>query len=131
MQKKRVLIAEDYADVRQMMKIMVEFYGYEAIEASDGHEAVEKTMRSRPDMILMDISMPVMDGLAATEAIRKSEGNRRIPIIAVTAYGDLYREKAKEAGCNTVVAKPINFEELKPLLDEYLFRSVPESDRGH
>ena len=131
MQKKKVLIAEDYADVRQMMKIMVEFYGFEAIEASDGHEAVEKTIKSHPDMVLMDISMPVMDGLAATEAIRKSESSYSVPIIAVTAYGDLYREQAKEAGCNKVVAKPINFDDLKPLLDEYLFQAAPESNRSH
>ena len=131
MRKKRVLIAEDYADVRQMMKIMVEFYGYEAIEASDGYEAVEKTIKSHPDMILMDISMPVMDGLAATEAIRRREVTKRIPIIAVTAYGDLYSDQAREAGCNSVVAKPINFEELKPLLDQYLIQAFPDADSGH
>ena len=75
--------------------------------------------------------MPVMDGLAATEAIRKTEVTKSVPIIAVTAYGDLYSDKATEAGCNKVVAKPINFEELKPLLDEYLFQPVIETKRGH
>jgi two-component system cell cycle response regulator/two-component system cell cycle response regulator DivK len=117
---KRVLIAEDYTDIRRMMKIMLELYGYEALEASDGYEAVEKTAQFHPDMILMDISMPVLDGLSATKAIRQFADSRDIPILAVTAYGDFYAKKAIDAGCTAVIPKPLHFDELKPLLDHYL-----------
>jgi CheY-like chemotaxis protein len=117
---KKVLIAEDYEDVRRMMKIMLELYGYEALEARDGYEAVEKTVEHRPDMILMDISMPVLDGLSATKAIRQSDETGDIPILAVTAYGDFYEKKALDAGCTAVIPKPLEFDQLRPLLEHYL-----------
>ena len=117
---KKVLIAEDYEDVRRMMKIMLELYGYETVEARDGYEAVEKTAECRPDMILMDVSMPVLDGLNATRAIRQFDQAADIPILAVTAYGDFYKDRALDAGCDAVITKPLHFESLKPLLDHYL-----------
>jgi CheY-like chemotaxis protein len=116
----KVLIAEDYEDVRRMMKIMLELYGYEAIEASDGFEAVEQAYATQPDIILMDISMPVLDGLDATRAIRQFDASADIPILAVTAYGDFYEQKALDAGCTAVLPKPLHFEELKPVIDHYL-----------
>lgn len=118
--KKKVLIVEDVADVRAMMKIMIEMYGYEAITADDGYEAIEMVKDSDPDIILMDLMMPVLDGVMATSIIRNIEGKNEIPIIALTAYHDIYQKKAMEAGCDAVITKPLNLNKLQPLLNHYL-----------
>jgi CheY-like chemotaxis protein len=118
--QKKILIAEDYADIRLMMKLLVRGYGYEVIEASDGYEAVEKVKKHHPDLILMDLSMPVMNGLTATEIIRSLEDMDKIPIIAVTAYGNTYYTKAMRAGCTEVLNKPLDFGSLEPFLSQYL-----------
>lgn len=103
-----------------MMKLMLEIHGYETIEASDGFEAVEKAYKFQPDLVLMDIAMPLLDGIGATKAIRQFEHNAEIPIVAVTAYGDYYKEKALNAGCTDVIAKPLPFEHLKATIDSYI-----------
>lgn len=119
--KKKVLIVEDYADTRSFMKFLLEGYGYEVFEASDGEEAVRTTREQHPDLILMDISMPVMDGLTATKVIRKSgNGFSHTPIIAVTAFGESYYKKAIEAGCDDLINKPVDFDRLEPVLKQYL-----------
>ena len=117
---KTILVVEDYADTRTLMKFLLQNYGYEVIEASDGQEAVERVKNHRPDLILMDISMPVMDGLTATQIIRSIEGFGKIPIIAVTAYGKSYYRQALEAGCDDLINKPLDFENLEPILQQYL-----------
>ena len=116
---KTVLIVEDYADVRMMMKIIIQHCGYKVLEASDGYEAVQTAQKHNPDLIFMDLSMPIMDGLTATKIIRKSEICSDVPIIAVTAYGDLYYEKAMKAGCNDVINKPMNLDKIQPLIEQY------------
>lgn len=118
--QKKILIAEDYADIRLMMKLLVGGYGYEVIEAADGFEAVEKVKQYHPDLVLMDLSMPVMNGLTATEIIRTLDGMEKLPIIAVTAFGNSYYSKAMQAGCNDVLNKPLDFSNLEPLLSRYL-----------
>jgi CheY-like chemotaxis protein len=118
--QKKILIAEDYADIRLMMKMLVRGYGYEVIEAADGYEAVQKVKQHHPDLILMDLSMPIMNGLTATEIIRTFDGMEEIPIIAVTAYGNAYSTRAIGAGCNQVLNKPLDFDSLEPLLNQYL-----------
>jgi CheY-like chemotaxis protein len=115
-----VLIVEDYEDTRSFMKFMLESYGYEVTEAADGLEAIESLKHHFPDLILMDISMPVMDGLTATKKIRKFKQADEIPIIAVTAFGNSFYEKAIEAGCNDLISKPIDFDSLEPVLNQYL-----------
>jgi CheY-like chemotaxis protein len=117
---KTVLIVEDYADVRAMMRIMVHKYGYDVIEARDGYEAMEKAQQYHPDLILMDLAMPVLDGFTATRMIRNFAGFGDTPIIVLSAYGDTYYDKAVEAGCNEVINKPIDFKTIKPLLQKYL-----------
>lgn len=117
---KKVLIAEDYADTREMMRYLLQHFGYEVFEAVDGQEAVDKTKQNTPDLILMDISMPVMDGLTATQMIRKLDGGGKIPIIAVTAYGKSYYRQAIEAGCDDLINKPLDFDNLQPILEQYL-----------
>lgn len=118
--RRTILIVEDYEDTRACMKILVESYGYKVVEAADGLEAVESIRHQFPDLVLMDISMPVMDGLTATRAIRKFDGATGIPIIAVTAHGKQFYERAIEAGCNDLIEKPVDFDTLEPFLNQYL-----------
>ncbi len=117
---KTILIVEDYADIRTMMKFLIQSYGYEVVEAADGQEAVERAKQFLPDLILMDLSLPIMDGLTATQTIRKFDGYAKIPIIAVTAYGNSYYRRAIEAGCDDLINKPLDFNNLEPILKQYL-----------
>ena len=117
---KKVLIVEDYDDTRDLMKFLVESYGYQVIEAADGIEAVDKVKSLHPDLILMDISLPVVDGLTATKVIREFDTAAKLPIIAVTAFGKAYYEKAIAAGCNDLIPKPLDFDTLEPIINQYL-----------
>lgn len=124
--RKKVLIAEDQNDIRRMMKVMLELNGYEAIEAVDGLDAVEKTYEFQPDLVLMDLAMPILGGIDATKAIRQFDHNPNIPIVAVTAYGDFYKQKALDAGCTDVIGKPMPFESFKATIDSYLYPATEE-----
>jgi CheY-like chemotaxis protein len=117
---RKVLLVEDYEDTRLFMKFLLESYGYEVTEAVDGLEAIESFKHHFPDLILMDIAMPQMDGLTATKEIRQLSKGAEIPIIAVTAHGKQFYEKAIEAGCDDVVSKPIDFDSFEPILNQYL-----------
>jgi CheY-like chemotaxis protein len=115
-----VLIVEDYDDARLFMKILLESYGYEVLEAENGAKALECLETHAPDLVLMDISMPVMDGITATKTIRKSETDNHLPIIAVTAHGRELYEYVLKAGCDYMIEKPIDFEEFEIVLHHYL-----------
>lgn len=117
---KTVLLVEDFADTRSFMKILLECNGYKVIEAENGKEAVESAQHNNPDIILMDLSLPVMDGITATEIIRKFDGCETIPIIAVTAHSDSYFKKAMAAGCSDVLAKPLDINYFETMLNHYL-----------
>lgn len=117
---KKVLIVEDFADTRSFMKFLIESYGYQALEATDGQEAVESVRQEQPDLVLMDLSMPIMDGLAATRVIRGFDGMSKLPIIAVTAHGQSFYRLALEAGCDDLINKPLDFATLEPVLKQYL-----------
>jgi CheY-like chemotaxis protein len=117
---KKVLIVEDYTDTRTMMRFLLQRLGFEVCEAADGQEAVNQARQFSPDLILMDISLPIMDGLAATQVIRKFDGFASIPIIAVTAYGESFYRQAIEAGCDDLINKPLDFDKLEPFLNQYL-----------
>lgn len=121
--EKMILIVEDYDDSREVLRFMLERCGYNVIEASDGIEAVDKARRFRPDLILMDISLPVVDGLTATRAIREVTG-LGVPIIAVTAFGSDFRSDASAAGCDELLEKPLDHRLLKPLIRRYLKRGA-------
>lgn len=118
--KSKVLVVEDYEDTREFMKFLLQDYGFDVSEATNGYEAVEAVNKQVPDLILMDISMPGMDGLTAARKIRERISARRTPIIAITAYGDAAKRKALEAGCDASLSKPIDFEDLEPVLARYL-----------
>jgi CheY-like chemotaxis protein len=115
-----VLVVEDYEDARLFMKFFLESYGYEVFEAADGLEAVECLRTSTPDLVLMDISMPGMDGIAATKAIRKFEEGGNVPIIAVTAFGKEFHKRVFDAGCNALIEKPIDLDKFEVILQHYL-----------
>jgi CheY-like chemotaxis protein len=117
---KKILVVEDYADVRKMMSTYLGLQGYEVVEASNGYEAVEVALEEKPDVILMDISMPVMDGIYSTKAIRDHAEFAKIPIIALTAFGDFYKDRAREIGCDEVLQKPIDFGQLEELINQHL-----------
>lgn len=116
----KVLVVEDYADSRGFLKFLLEHSGCEVSEASNGYEAIEAVKAHVPDLILMDISMPIMDGLTATRKIRESAAGRKLPIIALTAQGHAYYKKAIEAGCNDLLDKPLDFNTLNSFLKQYL-----------
>ncbi len=102
-----ILIAEDHPDSREALGALLEAFGFEVLLAVNGVEAVELARRDRPDLILMDVMMPALDGLEATRLLRASPETRDIPIITLTAL-DHAREKALDAGANDFLAKPIN-----------------------
>ena len=118
--QKKVLIVEDYKDTRSFMKLLVESYGYMVVEATDGIEAFEEFKKQHPDLVLMDISLPMVDGLTATRAIREINGKEQVPIIAITAFGKIYYKQAIEAGCNDLIDKPVDLDVLEPVLRHYL-----------
>lgn len=117
---KKVLIVEDYDDTRAMMRYLLQSFGFTVCEATDGIEAVSQAKKYEPDLILMDLSLPNMDGLEATQEIRKVNGFGKIPIIAVTAYGKSYYRQAIEAGCDDLINKPLDFDNLEPIINQYL-----------
>jgi CheY-like chemotaxis protein len=117
----RILVVEDNADNRILITDVLDSMDYEVIIATDGEEGVRKASAERPDLILMDISLPQMDGLTATRRIKAMPELQHIPIIALTAHamvGD--RERALEAGCDDYVSKPIDLRELATKLTQYL-----------
>jgi CheY-like chemotaxis protein len=116
-----VLVVEDGEDTRYLMRLELERLGYLVIEAEDGKRAVEVAQKDRPDIILMDLSLPIMDGFAATEKIRASDGLETIPIIAVTAHQETdFRAGAKAVGFNAYVTKPIDINWLSELINGLL-----------
>jgi CheY-like chemotaxis protein len=117
---KKVLIAEDYADVRSITKFMVETCGYEVIEAQDGYEAYEEAKVHFPDIILMDIAMPLMNGITSTAHLRSLERFEKTPIVAITAYGKDYPAKAADYGFDEILHKPVQLDGLRKVLDRYL-----------
>jgi CheY-like chemotaxis protein len=118
--KSKVLVVEDYDDSREFLKFILEDYGFDVLEATNGYEAVEALKNQAPDLILMDISMPVMDGLTATRRIREQKRFQKLPIIAITAQSEGVRGRAFEAGCNDLLSKPLDFDDLGPVLKRYL-----------
>jgi two-component system, cell cycle response regulator DivK len=116
-----VLVVEDFEDNRFMMRRLLEMSGYRVVEAVNGNQAVEMAESERPAIILMDLSLPMLDGLAATRRIREQNGLGRVPIVAVSAHDSAdFHAEALAAGCNEYVTKPIDFDQLVQLLDRLL-----------
>jgi len=116
-----ILLVEDTEDNRFMMRRLLEMSGYEVVEATNGEEAVRLAESERPQIILMDLSLPVIDGLAATRAIRKLDGLAETPIVAVSAHDTSdFQSEALAAGCNSYITKPIDFSQLEALIARLL-----------
>ena len=114
-----VLLVEDTEDNRFMMRRLLEMTGYRVVEAMNGEEAVKLAERETPQLILMDLSLPVIDGLAATRLIRKLPQLESTPIIAVSAHDTSdFQSEAIKAGCNSYITKPIDFAELERLIGQ-------------
>ncbi len=112
-----ILIVDDFDDTRLLLRTWLEKKGYRVIEAENGKEAVTTAEDKRPDLIIMDVEMPELDGLSATRQIRALENFERVPIVAVSAYGaDQFRADALNAGCNEYVSTPFEPEELEQLI---------------
>ena len=116
-----IMVVEDYDDTRMLLKVGLEGLGYSVLEAANGQEAVDIASRERPDLILMDLDLPILDGIAATQRIRQQPELEKVPIVAVTAYPMSYTHvKAFAKGCDEYMAKPIDMAELAQLVNRYL-----------
>jgi CheY-like chemotaxis protein len=102
-----VLVVEDYQDAREMYAAYLQFSGYRVAEATNGLEAIERTLELMPDIILMDLALPKMDGWEATRRLKMDERTKHIPIVALTGHALAgHAEGARQAGCDAFVTKP-------------------------
>ncbi len=118
---KKILVIEDNEKNLYLMKYLIEHKGHRVIEARDGVEGVKLTVSEQPDLILMDIQLPLLDGYEATKQIKANEETRNIPVIAVTSFamiGD--KEKTLKAGCNGYIEKPIDPETFLAEMEKFL-----------
>jgi CheY-like chemotaxis protein len=117
----RIMVVEDYDDTRLLLKQALEGLGYSVLEASNGQEAVDLAGREHPDLILMDLDLPILDGIAATQRIRQQADLEKVPIVAVTAYPMSYTHvKAFAKGCDEYMRKPIDLSDLESVVRRYL-----------
>jgi two-component system, OmpR family, alkaline phosphatase synthesis response regulator PhoP len=121
---KKVLVVEDHPDMRELLIWQMELMGFSAIAAKHGKEGVEKAVQEKPQLILMDIMMPGMDGREATRLLRSHPDTQNIPIVAATAlFRDADLKTCLEAGCNDYIVKPFTFQELQGKVQEYIVGS--------
>ena len=112
-----ILIVDDFDDTRLLLRTWLQKKGFHVVEAENGNRAVAAAESVRPDLIIMDVEMPELDGLAATRKIRELSGFASVPIVAVSAYGaDQYRDHALAAGCNEYISTPFEPDELERLI---------------
>lgn len=118
---KKILVVDDNQDSRELVVKVLKNKGYEMVEAADGEEAIEKAIAERPNLILLDISIPKLNGYEVTQKLKGMEEFENIPIVALTAHamkGD--RMKALEAGCEGYITKPINVRELPAQVKSFI-----------
>jgi CheY-like chemotaxis protein len=127
-QQPTVLVVDDNADTRVVVRWMLERWGCRVLEASDGRAAYEMTVEHRPDLVVMDLSMPVADGYEAIRSIRRREEFARLPVIAVTAFDRaVARDEAEAAGFDHYLSKPIDFKRLEVLVEKLTKARRPET----
>jgi len=115
--QRTILVVDDFDDTRLLLRTWLQRKGFRVVEAENGNRAVAAAESARPDLIIMDVEMPELDGLAATRKIRQLTNLAAVPIVAVSAYGaDQYREHALEAGCDEYVSTPFEPEELERII---------------
>lgn len=119
--KCKVLVADDTEDIRHLVRLMLELKGCQVLEAADGKEAVELAPERKPDLIFMDLRMPVLDGYEATRRLRRMPETKEIPIVGLSAHcDDGWREAALAAGCDECITKPIEDGALAEILSRFL-----------
>jgi two-component system cell cycle response regulator DivK len=119
----RILVVEDMEDNLELFRDVLQMAGYEVLSCMDGLSAVQCAVTQRPDLVLMDISLPFIDGHEATRRIRSYAATRQVPIIAVTAHAmPVDRENALAAGCSAYIAKPVSPRVLLQVIAEHLAR---------
>jgi CheY-like chemotaxis protein len=113
-----ILIAEDLEENRTALTLILKYAGFDVIEVEDGRKAIEAVRQEEPDLVLMDVTLPVIDGLQATREIRSDEKFERLPIIILSAHdSDEIRQQAAEAGGSEYLSKPFEIAELKKLIE--------------
>ncbi|MBI2359272.1 MAG: response regulator [Deltaproteobacteria bacterium] len=123
MATKKILVVEDNEDTREILLYRIKSMGnYEVLLATDGKEALEIATRSKPDLIIMDLKMPVLDGWEATKKLRQTDWGKDLPIIALTAQAmEKDEEKALNAGCTDYIAKPVmDYRILQRKIEKFL-----------
>jgi two-component system, cell cycle response regulator DivK len=116
-----VLLAEDFEDARELYRDYLEFSGFAVENATNGRDAIERAIALQPDVILMDASMPVLDGWQATRELKSNPATRHIPVLALTAHAfDDARQQAKAVGCDGFVTKPCLPDDLVSKVREIL-----------
>lgn len=117
---RKILLVEDHADCRNILSLQARALGYEIIEAENGTDGVEKAIRELPDLIVMDLRMPGVDGIEATRRLKSNSQTSRIPIIVYTAWaGEFWQKEAIAAGAAMVLSKPESFSALGDLLAQF------------
>jgi two-component system, cell cycle response regulator DivK len=117
----RILVIEDNADMREFLQRILERRGYGYLEATDGVEGMELAWREQPDLILMDLALPTLDGYEATRLLKANPDYAAIPIVAVTAHARAVdQEHAIEAGCDAYLSKPYSIHQLFELIERFL-----------
>lgn len=117
----KILIVDDDEDSRQMLNFLLETWSYRVVEAKDGIEAVSLAERERPDLILMDVKLPRLDGFDVTRRIRQSEQTNGVPIVFLSGCAEPhYRSAAAEVGGNEFLVKPLDFDKLQSTLGKYI-----------
>ena len=129
--RRRVLLVDDYPDAREMYSEYLQFSGFDVVEAANGIEALQSALERTPDIILMDLSLPVMDGWEATRRLKADDRTASIPVVALTGHALAgISEGAKRAGCDAFVTKPCLPEDLVKEIRKVLDESSSTSKKG-
>lgn len=116
----RILIVEDTADTRELLAFILTKHGFDVLEAENGYQGLKIARNEPPDLIVMDMSMPVMDGIFTTQLLKSYENTKDIPVIALTAFDNYYHDRALQAGCEEVLTKPIEAVPFVETISRYL-----------
>jgi CheY-like chemotaxis protein len=115
--QRTILVVDDFDDTRLLLRVWLQKKGYRVVEAENGNQAVAEAATQQPDLIIMDVEMPELDGLSATRKIRSLENSEEVPIVVVSAYAaDQFRDDALAAGCDAYVSTPFEPDELEKLI---------------
>lgn len=122
--KPLILIVEDSADARELLRTMISMMGYKTVEAENGLEAITAANNYRPDLIIMDMNLPELDGFWAAKIMRQTDETKDIPIIACTSFNKWeWRAKAIASHCNDFISKPVEFDDIKNIVLTYLLKA--------